>query len=71
MKKPKTNLMKLKLLEDLSLTSSVKKEKKSISNKKGKYRDVKKMIPDQIFAKSNSPPDEPAKVLARVTPEQE
>ncbi|GJV11042.1 nucleotidyltransferase family protein isoform 4 [Tanacetum coccineum] len=57
---------KLELLEDLSSTSSVKKPKqKSVSNKKGKTRDVKKMIPAQISAKSNSIPDEPAKGISQ------
>ncbi|GKB23672.1 hypothetical protein Tco_0863073, partial [Tanacetum coccineum] len=59
-------LTKLKLLEDLSSTSSVKKPKqKFVSNKKEKSHDVKKMIPAQIFAKSNSPPDEPAKGISQ------
>nr|GEV81902.1 nucleotidyltransferase family protein isoform 4 [Tanacetum cinerariifolium] len=57
---------KLELLEDLSSTSSVKKPKqKSVSNKKGKSRDVKKMIPAQISATINSTREEPAKGISQ------
>nr|GEY66924.1 hypothetical protein [Tanacetum cinerariifolium] len=61
LKEAEKNVMKLKLLEDLSSTSSVKKPRKYVSNKKGKSHDVKKMIHAQIFCKSNSLSDEPAK----------
>ncbi|KAK1430360.1 hypothetical protein QVD17_13036 [Tagetes erecta] len=55
---------KHELLEDLNPTKSVKKSKskpKSVSGKKGKFRDVKNQIPAQICEKSSSTPDKPTK----------
>ncbi|KAI3756822.1 hypothetical protein L1987_56645 [Smallanthus sonchifolius] len=55
---------KLELLEDLNSTKPMKKSKpksKPVSGKKGKSRDVKKLIPVQISEKSSSTSDMPTK----------